>query len=43
MLKGIISKAKLIINDAQEHLTIQAAEAVEKVYISIENLGRDGE
>ena len=38
MLKGVISKASLIINDAQQHLTIQSAEAVEKVYISIENL-----
>jgi hypothetical protein len=38
MLKGVISKANLIINDAQQHLTIQSAEAVEKVYISIEYL-----
>ena len=38
MLKGVISKANLIKKDAQQHLTIQAADAVERVYISIENL-----
>lgn len=38
MLKGVISKANLIFNDAQQHLTIQAADAVERVYISIENM-----
>jgi hypothetical protein len=38
MLKGVISKANLMITDAQQHLAIQAADAVEKVYISIVNL-----
>ena len=38
MLKGVISKANLILKDAQQRLTIQAADAVEKVFISIENL-----
>jgi len=38
MLKGVISKANLINNDARQNLTIQAADAVERVYISIENL-----
>jgi len=38
MLKGAISKANIIKKDAQQHLTIQAADAVERVYISIENL-----
>lgn len=38
MLKGAISKANLIMNDARQHLSIQAADAVERVYISIENL-----
>jgi len=40
MLKGVISKANLIINDAQQHLTIQSAEVVERVYISIEALNK---
>ena len=38
MFKGAISKANLIVNDARQHLSIQAADAVERVYISIENL-----
>ena len=38
MLKSVISKANLILKDAQQHLTIQAADAVERVKISIENL-----
>lgn len=38
MLKGAISKANLIMNDSRQHLSIQAADAVERVYISIENL-----
>ncbi len=40
MLKGVLSKAKLITADARQHLTIQAADAVERVYISIENLNK---
>ena len=38
MLKGAISKANLIMNDARQQLSIKAADAVERVYISIENL-----
>jgi hypothetical protein len=38
MFKDAISKANLIVNDARQHLSIQAADAVERVYISIENL-----
>jgi len=38
MLKGAISKANHIMNDSRQHLSIQAADAVEQVYISIENL-----
>ena len=38
MLKGVISKANLILKDAQQRLTVQAADAVERVFISIENL-----
>ena len=38
MLKGIISKANLILKDAQQRLTIQSADAIERVIISIENL-----
>jgi hypothetical protein len=38
MLKGAISKANLIVNDARQHLSIQAADVVERVSISIENL-----
>jgi len=38
MLKDAMSKANLILSDARQHLSIQAADAVEKVYISIENL-----
>ena len=38
MLKGAISKANLIVNDARQHFSIPAADAVERVYISIENL-----
>jgi len=40
MLKGVIAKANLIINDAQQHLTTQAADALGRVYISIENLNK---
>jgi hypothetical protein len=38
MLKGVISKANLMITDARQHLASQAADAVEKVYIGIVNL-----
>ena len=38
MLKSVISKANLILKDAQQRLSAQAADAVEKVFISIENL-----
>ena len=38
MLKGVISKANLILKDAQRRLTIQSADAVERVFIRIENL-----
>ena len=40
MLKGVISKANQIINDAQQNLTSQAADALGRVYISIENLNK---
>lgn len=39
MLTGVISKANLILKDAQQHLSVQATDAVEKVVTSIENLG----
>ena len=38
MLKGAISRANLIMNDARQHLSTRAADAVEKVFDSIENL-----
>ena len=38
MLKGVISKANHIVNDARQHLSTRAVDAVERVYISIENL-----
>ena len=38
MLTSVIAKANLILKDAQQHLSIQAADAVERVCISIENL-----
>ena len=38
MLTGVISKANLIFKDAQERLSVQSADAVERVCISIENL-----
>lgn len=38
MLRVVISKANLILKDAQRRLTFQSADAVERVYISIENL-----
>jgi len=38
MLKGVIEKANLILKDAQQSLTIQSVNAVEKIFISIENL-----
>jgi len=38
MLKDVISKANLMLTDAQQHLAIQEADSVEKVYISIVNL-----
>jgi hypothetical protein len=38
MLKRVISKAKLVLKDARQHLTTQAADAVGRVTISIENL-----
>ena len=40
MLKGVISKANQIINDAQQNLTSQAADALGRAYISIENLNK---
>jgi len=38
MLKSVISKADLILKDARQHLTTQAADAVGRIKISIENL-----
>jgi hypothetical protein len=38
MLKGVISKANLVLKDARQRLTVQSADAVEKVIVSIENL-----
>ena len=38
MLKAVISKANLILKDAQRRLSVKSADAVERVYISIENL-----
>ena len=38
MLKRVISKANLVLKDAQLHLSTQAADAVGRVKISIENL-----
>ncbi|CAB1058873.1 hypothetical protein D1BOALGB6SA_3631 [Olavius sp. associated proteobacterium Delta 1] len=38
MLTGAISKANLKLKDARQHLTTQAADAVERVLISVENL-----
>lgn len=38
MLKRVISRANLVLKDAQQHLTTQAADAVGRVKISIENL-----
>jgi hypothetical protein len=38
MLKDVIKKASFILKDAQQCLPIQSADAVEKVFISIENL-----
>lgn len=38
MLKRVISKANLVLKDARQHLTTQAADAVGSVKISIENL-----
>jgi len=38
MLTGVIAKANFIFKDAQQRLTVQSADAVEKVCISIENL-----
>ena len=38
MLKGAISRAYLIMNDARQHLSTREADAVEKVYINIEKL-----
>jgi hypothetical protein len=40
MLKGVIEKANLILKDAQQRLTIQSVDAVEKIFISIENLNK---
>ena len=40
MLKGVISKANLILSDAQQRLTVQSAEAIESVCIGIENLNK---
>ena len=40
MLKGVIAKANQIINDAQQHLTTPAADALGRVYISIVNLNK---
>ena len=38
MLKVVISKANRILKDAQRRLSVQSADAVERVYVSIENL-----
>ena len=38
MLKDVIKKASFILKDAQQCLPIQSVDAVEKVFISIENL-----
>ena len=38
MLKSVISRANLILKEAQQRLPVQAADAVEKVFTSIENL-----
>ena len=40
MLKDVIEKANLILKDAQQRLTIQSVDAVEKIYISIEDLNK---
>ena len=40
MLKSVISKANQLINDEQQNLTSQAADALGRVYISIENLNK---
>lgn len=40
MLKDVIEKANLILKDAQQRLTIQSVDAVEKIFISIENLNK---
>ena len=38
MLKGVLSKANAILRDAQRSLSVDSADAIERVYISIENL-----
>jgi len=38
MLKAVISRANHILRDAQQRLPVEAADAIEKVCISIENL-----
>jgi hypothetical protein len=38
MLKGVISKANLVLKDARQRISVQSAAAVEKVIISIEDL-----
>ena len=38
MLKAVISKANQILRDAQQRLSLESADAVEKVCIRIENL-----
>lgn len=40
MLKDVIEKANLILKDAQQRLTIQSVDAVEKIFISIEDLNK---
>ncbi len=40
MLKDVIEKANLILKDAQQRLTIQSVDAVEKIFINIENLNK---
>ena len=38
MLKGVLSKANAVLRDAQRSLSVDSADAIERVCISIENL-----
>ncbi len=38
MLKGVLSKANSILRDAQQSLSVDSADAIERVCVSIENL-----